>query len=106
MKVYKIKDIQDISTGKTRTDGRYPLRIGRTVYEPQEWLMGTCALWYEKDQDGTELLGKYLRTSIMNEIVETKNGITIETMNSRYILEYVYDTEDPFEHHWFMQEDE
>ena len=54
MNYYKIIDIKDVKTFKTRTDGRYPLRIGSIVslHTLNLW-NGRCAiLEYHKDNQG------------------------------------------------------
>ena len=81
-----IKDIQDINTGKTRTDGRYPQRIGCMVELPGLTQVGQCAyLFYLTDNQGYEKDG-VLRTSIVTSINWEGEELTIETLNSRYIL--------------------
>lgn len=82
-----IKDIQHIKTGETRTDGRYPLRIGSTVSFCEEPTVGWCMwLQYHKDANGHPKEG-YLRTSYIEKILRERNLIIVETLNSRYIFQ-------------------
>lgn len=83
----KIVDIVHADTGKTRTDGRYPLRIGSTVefYEQPkvgEWMM----YYYVTDNKGNPKEG-VLRTSIVKNIIETDKVIAVYTCNSVYYFE-------------------
>ena len=83
----KIIDITHADTGKTRTDGRYPLRIGSTVefyYPPR---VGECMLYsYITDNLGNPKDG-VLRTSIVQNIIETETVIAVYTCNSVYYFE-------------------
>lgn len=82
-----IKDIQHIKNGETRTDGRYPLRIGCTVSFCEEPTIGWCMwLMYHNDRDGN-LKDGYLRTSYVENIFRDQNDLIVETMNSRYIFQ-------------------
>lgn len=89
---YKIIDIQDIKTKKTRTDGRYPSRIGSIVslYNEDEFAF----LCYEKDNEGNEKKG-VLRTSLVSAVSSYydngKKNVIIYTYNSIYFLEEVKD---------------
>ena len=83
----KIKDIKSIRTNKTRTDGRYPMRIGCTVEfdtKPREGM----PLWlaYVSDKMGNPKSG-YLRTNLVCNIIETDTEIIIATLNSIYYFE-------------------
>lgn len=83
----KITDIVHTYTGKTRTDGRYPLRIGSTVefYVPPK--VGECMLLsYIADNQGNPKDG-ILRTSIVQNIIETETVIAVYTLNSVYYFE-------------------
>ena len=84
----KIKNITYVDTNETRTDGRYPLRIGSEVefaiYKPT---VGEVAwLGYIADNEGNPKSG-YLRTSTVNDIIETDTEIVIKTRNSIYYFE-------------------
>ena len=88
--MYKIKDIRYKDTNETRTDGRYPLRIGSTIdfftYEPT---VNQCAyLSYVYDNQGNNKEGT-LRTSFITEIFEDDNELILTTNNSIYILEKI-----------------
>lgn len=85
----KIKDIRHVSTNETRTDGRYPLRIGCTVrffnnFRPQ--IGNVMLLEYIYDNNGGEKDG-YLRTSTVYGVEEDNEEIVVETRNSIYIFE-------------------
>ena len=83
----KITDIVHADTGKTRTDGRYPQRIGSTVefyYPPR---VGECMVYYYiTDSEGNPKEGM-LRTSIVQHILETDKVIAVYTLNSVYYFE-------------------
>ena len=72
---------------QTRTDGRYPLRIGCTVeflYPPYK---GTSLiLAYFFDNQGKPKSG-YLHTSIVKDIQESPDQYIITTKNSIYYLD-------------------
>lgn len=83
----KIKDIKYVNTKETRTDGRYPLRIGSIVdFYTLPSIGCSMCLSYIKDNKGNQKDG-ILITSLVNNIVETETEISIETMNSIYVLE-------------------
>lgn len=80
----KIKDIKDIETNETRTDSRYPSRIGSTVeflFEPT--VGGVFVYSYTADNHGNRKYG-ILRTSTINDIVENDSEFVITTRNSIY----------------------
>lgn len=72
---------------QTRTDGRYPLRIGSTVefYEPPYKGCG-MVLAYILDNQGNPKSG-YLYTSIVKGIQDLPDQYIITTKNSIYYLE-------------------
>lgn len=85
----KIKDIRHVSTNETRTDGRYPLRIGCIVkfydnFRPQ--IGDVMILEYIYDNNGNEK-GGYLITSTVYDMEEDGKEIVVETRNSVYIFE-------------------
>lgn len=83
----KITDIVHADTGKTRTDGRYPQRIGSTVefYYPPK--VGECMIYcYITDNEGNPKDGA-LRTSVVQNIIETDTVIAVYTHNSVYYFE-------------------
>ena len=83
----KIKDIKYVSTGKTRTDGRYPLRIGSEVEFYIEPTIGNVAyLKYVTDNQGNPKEG-FLQTSIVTDIVYYNKATILTTLNSVYELE-------------------
>ena len=83
----KIKDIRYTETNETRTDGKYPSRIGCTVepmFEPT--VDEVMFLEYILDNQGNEK-GGCLRTSMVEDIAETDTEIVVTTRNSIYYLE-------------------
>lgn len=84
----KIKNITYVETNETRTDGRYPIRIGSEVefafYEPT--VGDVMYLEYIKDNEGNPKEGM-LRTSNVRSIEETESEIIVETKNSIYYFE-------------------
>ena len=83
----KILDIKSIETYETRTDGRYPLRIGSTVEFYIEPIPGVpMILSYVSDNQGNPKVG-FLRTSTVIDIDETEYEVIITTKNSVYYLE-------------------
>ena len=94
MGIYKIISIRHSrkrgSRGTPRTDGRYPLRVGRTVRLDMEHLsIGIpLILEYVKDENGNDYRDYYLRCSIIHGIyfIGDKKGC-IETNNTIYEFE-------------------
>lgn len=92
MKYYRILDIlhsgQRGKRGTTRTDGRYPLRIGRVVELDVNNLVIDIPfiLNYIKDENGEDYRGYYLQTSRIVNWTLNKNILCIETENSIYEL--------------------
>ena len=95
-KYYKIKSI--LHNGRKgerntlRTDGRYPLRIGRIVeIDTKNLLVGDqLVLDYVKDENGNDYIGFSLYCSvILDWDYVFDNRIRIETYNSIYELEEV-----------------
>lgn len=84
----KIKNITYVETNETRTDGRYPIRIGSEVnfafYEPT--IGDVMYLEYIKDNEGNPKEG-VLRTSMFYNINRTENEIVVKTKNSIYYFE-------------------
>ena len=88
MKAYKITDITD-RYGETRTDGRYPLRIGSTIsfFFPLE--KNACMLLqYITDNTGAPKEGA-LRTSVVRDISNRGRELIVTTANSVYYFEEV-----------------
>lgn len=94
MAIYKIKSISHSGTkavrGTPRTDGRYPLRVGRTVNLDIDNITVGIPLFlnYAKDENGNDYSGYYLRCSIIQGIhfIGDKCGC-IETNNTIYEFE-------------------
>ena len=60
---YRIVDIRDVKARITRSDGRYPLRIGRIVKKPNPHIGVPMILEYVRNADGWESSRYALRTS-------------------------------------------
>ena len=95
-KQYKIKSI--LHNGNIekrnipRTDGRYPLRIGRIVeLDTKDIVTGVPLFFhYIKDENGNDYSDFYLQTSMVKDWDYVfDNRIQIETRNSIYELEEV-----------------
>lgn len=81
-----IRDIQDIRTGQTRSDGKYPQRIGSRVAFAHMPEPGTCMyLQYITDNQDNPKSG-HLRTSLIKGFQENAQEVIITTLNSRYIF--------------------
>lgn len=89
MSEYRIIEITG-NDGYPRTDGRYPLRIGKICAEPMPIKDYPLYIEYLKKRDGSDYYG-WLRTSrvIDFEISDTKDKIVVQTENSRYVFEEV-----------------
>lgn len=95
MEIYKIKSIYHSgrkgTRGTARTDGRYPLRIGRTVnIDLQNLVEGTPLVlpYVVKDKKGNDCSGYYLRCSRIQSIhIVSEKLFTVETNNSIYEFE-------------------
>jgi hypothetical protein len=88
MERYKIIGIYH-KDGTPRTDGRYPLRVGRICEEPKAHFGLPMTINYIAKADGTDYRGFSLRTSPVADIGKRDNRIQIETMNSVYEFEKV-----------------
>lgn len=86
---YLIADVLRADTKERRTDGRYPLRIGRTVKKPFLRVDIPMYLDYLKNSDGSDYSGKTLTTSRIVGLSEKDGVIEVTTMNSVYILKPV-----------------
>lgn len=85
---YRIVDIRDAMTRQTRTDGRYPLRIGRIVKEPKPHIGIPMFVEYIRNADGSDYSGMTLRTSrVCGSFINEKGNLVVETMNSAYEFE-------------------
>lgn len=86
---WKIVNICNSDDGTTRTDGRYPLRIGRICKRPEAQDMIPMVIDYLKNADGSDYSNYSLRTSRVVSIEESSNHIKISTLNSIYEFEKV-----------------
>lgn len=83
----KIKDIRHLENNKTRSDDRYPLRIGSTIELLFPPAVDECmCMRYIFDRFGNPKTG-FLVTSTVTGVAEMSNEIIVETLNSIYILE-------------------
>lgn len=90
----KIADIKHRVTKETRTDGRYPLRIGSEVEFYRRPCEGECMLLlYITDNKGNPKDG-ILRTSTVQSIERSVSGIAVTTRNSIYCFELANTTEE------------
>ena len=96
MSYYKIKSIlhsgRKGEIGTPRTDGRYPMRIGRIVeFDVKNIEIGYPFYFdYIKDENGNDYTGMYFRTSFVKDWDYVFDGvIRIETNNSIYEFERV-----------------
>ena len=90
-KKYRVFSIQN-KDGTVRTDGRYPLRIGRTLSFTSDPVTGKC-LHFEwlQNADGTPYSG-WFRTSLVDRIEQYADGtLIITTCNSIYTFTVVQD---------------
>ena len=91
--LYKITRITHTGTygkeGTDRTDGRYPLRIGRIVEMKYDSIgIGVpMELDYVRDSDGAPLRFKYIRTSDVVSKNKNDNKVVITTLNSVFEFE-------------------
>ena len=92
---YKIKRITHSGTcgdrGTDRTDDRYPQRIGRTVDLEMDFIKPGLPLFvkYIKNTDGSDMIGKALRTSYVVSVCTCENIVRVETRNSVFEFERV-----------------
>lgn len=83
----KIKDIRLRRTNQTRTDGRYPLRIGSEVeFYMQPTIGMSMHLSYVKDNQGNPKDG-ILHTSRVINLIEDNKEIIVTTYSSIYYFE-------------------
>lgn len=90
---YRITKITHSGTkgkrGQNRTDGRYPMRIGRIVeLDLDNVKLGKpMIINYLKNADGSNYSNMCLRTSSVVLIISTASAVFIETMNSIFTFE-------------------
>lgn len=83
----KILDIKSATTYETRTDGRYPLRIGSIIEFYRKPIPGVpMTLEYVTDNQGNPKEGS-LMTSAVVDVEETKYEVVVTTRNSIYYFE-------------------
>lgn len=91
---YRIVDIRDAKTHITRSDGRYPLRIGRIVKKPNPHIGLPMILEYVRNADGSDYSRYTLRTSrVCGSYINEKENLVVETVNSAYEFEVVKNKE-------------
>lgn len=90
MDKYRITMITD-KNGTPRTDGRYPMRIGRICKNPIPFLNYPPCIEYLENSDGSDYSERYLRISSVERVSEHDNVIEVETKNSIYRFERVED---------------
>lgn len=89
---YKIIDITD-QNGYTRTDGRYPLRIGRICIKPIPIIGYPLVINYVKNRDGSDYhYSSFTSRCVSYEVKDRENIIIIHTNNSKYIFEKINKT--------------
>ena len=80
MTEYKIIKITDLN-GNDRTDGRYPIRIGRTCMIDLDDINKNLPMYidYLKDADGSDYSDNYLMTSRVQsaEVEEITDGLQV-----------------------------
>lgn len=87
--MYRIDRITDKSKDREeRMDGRYPLRKNCIVDIYYLKIGDVMVLDYKKDAEGKDKTG-YLRTSLVEDIAEYKDGFTVFTLNSVYYLKRI-----------------
>lgn len=79
---YKITSITD-RNGVPRTDGRYPLRIGRICMKPEVRIGELMFIQYVANADGSPYDG-VLNTSTVISCLETADIMIVTTRNSVY----------------------
>lgn len=83
---YRITNITHLN-GETRTDDRYPLRIGSVVdFYNLEINQPMILEYYERNN---KPYSGYLRTSWVKEYIEAKGKVVVTTENSVYYLELI-----------------
>lgn len=89
---YKVIAINHLD-GKPRTEGRYPLRIGRRCtffFFPEE---GCCLyIHWLTDRDGSRYDG-VMRTSLVQNVSKKMDVLRVQTQNSIYIFQCLRNTE-------------
>lgn len=92
---YRIKQILHSGAkgirGTDRADGRYPMRVGRTIDLKLDDIMLGCPMpiAYLKDKDGSDYNHCLCTSSVKGPIKIEGTTVTIETANSIFIFEKV-----------------
>lgn len=87
---YKLIDVKNKETNKTRIDGRYPLRIGSTYHILLLEQNLPAYLDYITDNKNNKKTGT-LKTSMVEDFDINNDTITITTHNSIYVLKEIND---------------
>lgn len=94
--IYTLVDVRDIKTCETRTDGRYPNRIG-SQFKFAFFAIGHSAiLEYIKDNTGADKIGTLITSIVQDVNIATTPDkanhftVAVETLNSLYIFETGY----------------
>ena len=88
--MYRVKEILHNGTNgernTPRTDGRYPLRIGRlcNVYVKERFPM---IIEWITDENGDDYSGFSIRTSTVSECKRRDKALYVYTLNSIYVFE-------------------
>ena len=83
---YIIEKITDLN-GNPRTDGRYPLRVGRRFrfcFEPQ---IGSCMRLEYCPRDGEDYSGHLKTSTVQTSQLTITGGEVVTTKNTVYYLE-------------------
>lgn len=82
---YYLEDIRDYS-GKTRTDDRYPNRIGSIVQFNQEPTVNSpmCFRYVKRDEEGNIVEDHITFTTTIKKVENKEDYICIYTTNSIY----------------------
>lgn len=87
MENYRVVSITD-REGNPRTDGKYPLRIGRTCTKPDVRIGAPMIIQWVSKQDGTPYFGE-LMTSMAIAVLERADSLKVTTRNSIYTFKKV-----------------
>ena len=85
---YRITKITD-KEGNDKTEGRYPLRIGRMLREPTVTPRGTAFLYFLENADGSDYAGKYKETSSIMSVKKNGDELILETYQTIYYMKKV-----------------
>lgn len=85
---YRIVKVTDHEE-KDKTDGRYPLRVGRLCKKPVVKENRPMILFYLENADGSDYGGKMLVTSNIEKAEETDETLEVTTRNSVYYFKKI-----------------